>query len=65
MKNLYYKITFLFTGILLSSLSFAEDLTFSSAQVEQGEDLYIEFCQVCHGTQLDNGQFATPMKMSG
>lgn len=65
MKKLIYRVVFLFTGMLsflLSPLSFAEEVTFTSAQVDHGKDLYVEFCQICHGTQLNNGQFATPIK---
>ena len=47
---------------LLASVSHADEVSFSSAQVEQGEALYVQYCQVCHGTKLDNGQFATPIK---
>ena len=48
--------------LLLSSFSFSQDITFSSDQVEQGNSIYVENCQICHGTNLDNGQFATPIK---
>lgn len=48
--------------LLISSLSFSQEITFTSAQVDQGKEIYVEHCQICHGTNLDNGQFATPIK---
>lgn len=48
--------------LLLSSFSFSQELTFTNDQVTQGNDIYVQHCQVCHGTNLDNGQFATPIK---
>ncbi|MFL2840915.1 MAG: hypothetical protein ACJ0BT_03665 [Pseudohongiellaceae bacterium] len=48
--------------LLLSSFSFSQDVVFSNDQVEQGNNIYIEHCQICHGTNLDNGQFAAPIK---
>jgi mono/diheme cytochrome c family protein len=48
--------------LLLSSFNYAQEITFNSEQVEQGNEIYVQHCQVCHGTNLDNGQFATPIK---
>ena len=48
--------------LLLSPFSFAQEITFTSDQVERGNAIYVEHCQICHGTNLDNGQFATPIK---
>lgn len=48
--------------LLSSSISLSQEITFTSAQVAEGNDIYVEHCQVCHGTNLDNGQFATPIK---
>ena len=58
MKNLILTAVLL----LLSSFSYSQELTFSSEQVEQGNAIYVQHCQICHGTNLDNGQFATPIK---
>ncbi len=48
--------------LLLGSFSYSQEISFSSDQVEQGNDIYVQHCQICHGTNLDNGQFATPIK---
>jgi len=48
--------------LLLSSFSFSQEITFTSEQVDEGNGVYVQHCQVCHGTNLDNGQFATPIK---
>lgn len=48
--------------LLSSSLSLSQEITFTSDQVAEGNEIYFEHCQVCHGTNLDNGQFATPIK---
>jgi len=48
--------------LLLSSFSFSQNITFTSEQVDEGNGIYVQHCQVCHGTNLDNGQFATPIK---
>ena len=48
--------------LLMSSFGYTQEIAFSSEQVEQGNAIYVQHCQVCHGTNLDNGQFATPIK---
>ena len=40
----------------------AQTITFSKQQVDAGQALYKEICQLCHGTTLANAQFATPLK---
>ncbi len=48
--------------LILSSTGLAQDINFTAEQVDLGRDLYVQHCQICHGTNLDNGQFATPIK---
>jgi mono/diheme cytochrome c family protein len=48
--------------LLMSSFGYSQEIAFSNEQVEQGNAIYVQHCQVCHGTNLDNGQFATPIK---
>lgn len=48
--------------LLISSFGYSQEIAFSNEQVEQGNAIYVQHCQVCHGTNLDNGQFATPIK---
>lgn len=43
-------------------LASAQEISFTAEQVDRGRELYVSMCQVCHGTNLDNGQFATPIK---
>lgn len=52
----------LFMLSLLTSVSTAQELSFTDAQVESGEALYDEFCVMCHGDNLENGRFGTPLK---
>ena len=40
----------------------AQTITFSKQQVDAGQALYKEICQLCHGSTLANAQFATPLK---
>jgi mono/diheme cytochrome c family protein len=46
----------------LANLVQAQEITFTTSQVEEGVSLYQEFCVECHGDRLDNGRFATPIK---
>lgn len=48
--------------LALSSISFSQEITFTNTQVDDGKEIYVEHCQICHGTNLDNGQFASPIK---
>lgn len=41
-----------------------EPVHFTQEQAERGRDLYMQACVVCHGDQLDNGQFGLPLKGS-
>jgi mono/diheme cytochrome c family protein len=34
--------------------------TFSAGQAERGKASYQHWCQTCHGTDLDNGEFGGP-----
>ena len=58
----------LLATFLLSCLSVTaraqEEVVFSTAQVESGQVIYRETCQICHGNRLSNGQFGTPLKGS-
>jgi mono/diheme cytochrome c family protein len=36
--------------------------TFTSAQAQRGQETYIAQCAQCHGDNLDNGEFAVPLK---
>ena len=53
-------------GLLMAShMTSAQDgVMFSAAQVEEGQTLYQETCQICHGNRLSNGQFGTPLRGS-
>jgi S-disulfanyl-L-cysteine oxidoreductase SoxD len=38
---------------------------FTAAQVERGKSVYMKYCQDCHGSTLDNGEFGgAPLKGS-
>jgi S-disulfanyl-L-cysteine oxidoreductase SoxD len=38
---------------------------FTEAQVERGKAVYVKYCQDCHGSALDNGEFGgAPLKGS-
>ncbi len=39
-----------------------KQITFTTEQVANGQAIYTSNCQVCHGSNLDNGQFAGPIK---
>lgn len=39
-------------------------ITFTSGQVERGEESYIENCVMCHGYNLNDGEFGPPIKGS-
>jgi len=36
--------------------------TFTAAQAQRGEASYVSQCAQCHGRDLDNGEFAVPLK---
>lgn len=36
--------------------------TYTGAQAQRGEQVYVAQCAQCHGDSLDNGQFASPLK---
>jgi mono/diheme cytochrome c family protein len=36
--------------------------TYTAAQAQRGQQVYIAQCAQCHGDSLDNGQFAVPLK---
>ena len=41
-----------------------ESIGFTAEQVANGEAIYKETCQICHGNRLSNGQFGTPLRGS-
>ena len=41
-----------------------EEIQFTEEQVGNGETIYRETCQICHGNRLSNGQFGTPLRGS-
>jgi mono/diheme cytochrome c family protein len=41
-----------------------EAIAFTAEQVESGQTIYQETCQICHGNRLSNGQFGTPLRGS-
>lgn len=48
-----------------STVAIAQDsIAFTTEQVEAGQTLYRETCQICHGNRLSNGQFGTPLRGS-
>ncbi len=47
---------------LLSAQAHAQEVEFSSSQVEAGNQVYRDHCVICHGTTLANGQFGTPLR---
>jgi mono/diheme cytochrome c family protein len=50
---------------VLAAQSLAQsDITFTAAQVANGQARYKEACQICHGSSLANGQFGTPLRGS-
>ena len=47
----------------LSSNTYAQKaIHFTSEQVANGEVIYKEACQICHGNRLSNGQFGSPLR---
>lgn len=41
-----------------------EEIQFTEEQVGNGQSIYRETCQICHGNRLSNGQFGTPLRGS-
>lgn len=41
-----------------------EEIQFTEEQVGNGQAIYRETCQICHGNRLSNGQFGTPLRGS-
>ena len=51
----------LISGLLLAAPARAEDqraTPFTSAQADQGAEVYRDHCAVCHGANLDDAEFA-------
>ncbi|MFT5321571.1 MAG: cytochrome c5 [Pseudohongiellaceae bacterium] len=46
------------------SVQAQESIEFTAEQVANGEAIYKETCQICHGSRLSNGQFGTPLRGS-
>ncbi len=40
----------------------AAGVPFSAAQAKRGEDAYIDNCVMCHGYELNDGEFGPPIK---
>ncbi len=50
---------------LMTTSTVAQDgIAFTSEQVDRGQVIYSETCQICHGNRLSNGQFGTPLRGS-
>ncbi|MDT8398363.1 MAG: cytochrome c [Pseudomonadales bacterium] len=62
------KARFLLLGLLVSALplpGLAQDtVQFTAEQSAAGRQFYRDSCVICHGTNLANGQFGTPLKGS-
>jgi len=55
----------LFVGSVLSSRIGAQVPTpasYTAAQADQGQAVYVEHCASCHGPNMDDGEFAPPLK---
>ena len=69
-SNFFKSLTNLFmltltVQILLGQSVLAqESIEFTAEQVANGEAIYKETCQICHGSRLSNGQFGTPLRGS-
>lgn len=51
--------------LLLAAPAGAQDgIRFTAEQLASGERTYRETCQICHGNNLANGQFGTPLRGS-
>lgn len=46
----------------LCSNVLAQAPAFTADQAELGKGVYREHCQLCHGNNLSNGQFGTPLR---
>jgi cytochrome c5 len=55
-------LTLLVTIIFGQSVQAQESIEFTAEQVANGEAIYKETCQICHGSRLSNGQFGTPLR---
>jgi mono/diheme cytochrome c family protein len=51
-------------GISSSESAVDSTLSYTLSQAELGKELYKKSCQLCHGTNLNNGQFGTPLRGS-
>ena len=40
----------------------AAPLSYTVSQADTGEDAYVQYCASCHGDNLDDGEFAVPLK---
>ena len=52
------------TSITSAPVYAQETIQFTAEQVANGEAIYKETCQICHGNRLSNGQFGTPLRGS-
>lgn len=61
MKAVFTFLILLFFGLQANA---QEDIQFTEEQVNNGQTLYRDTCQICHGNRLSNGQFGTPLRGS-
>src|ERR1043166_1735976 len=54
-----FAIAFQLAGVHAQSLA---SPTFTTAQATRGKDLYGQNCASCHGANVDDGEFAPPLK---
>src|SRR5437870_8673007 len=50
----------LFWGVEAQSL--LTPASYTAAQADKGQSVYVEHCASCHGQNLDDGEFAPPLK---
>ena len=52
------------TTLLPAEAGAGQAIPFTREQVDRGNATYIQYCQICHGTTLANGQFGAPLRGS-
>ena len=63
LNRFFYVLTLFFWLLLTPTLGAAQGtITFTEVQVNDGQNIYKETCQICHGNRLSNGQFGTPLR---
>jgi alcohol dehydrogenase (cytochrome c) len=51
-----------FAASATAALAQAQTPGFTAAQAQRGKEFYSANCAMCHGEQVDDGQFAPPLK---